>query len=663
MNNFHEILINQLAKESSFVTDDGELKKFIIIDAAFNMNRTLIGLLLTKPELKQKFFIEIAGHWVFDINLFVQYMENKNFLKDSYTRYRNKIGLNIGGKFLNQRNEVSLVWPFKDCILEGGQSREDQKRPEIFFNEILAQEEIDQLTEPKVLTHWKRYSIDGEKPVTELKRENGTIKENLIIKGNNLLALYSLLPQFQEKVKLIYIDPPYNTGGDGDTFLYNNSFKHSTWLTFMKNRFDVAKKLIKKDGAIIVAIDENEQARLGLLIEETFSEHENHCITIVHNPRGIVGTNFSYTHEFAYFIIPRGKKTIVNRKIDNGDIEWSNLRNWGTESNRGDAKNCFYPIFVNPKTSEIVKFGDVCDDDEHPESINVKEGELIKIFPIDPSNIEKKWRYARQSVEEIKHLLKARVKSKVWDIEIGKDFGQYKTVWIDNRYDANEYGTKLIKSLVPDCKFSFPKSLYNVYDAINAIVGNDKDAIILDYHAGSGTTAHAVLELNKFDQGNRRFILIEQLDYIENVTNKRVQKVIENNSKTEKNTLFANELKEISFVYCELKKYNQTFMEQIEEAETTKQLLAIWEEMKAHSFLNYNVDIKKHDQAIEDFKQLSIETQKQHLCEILNKNQLYVNLSSIDDEDYQVSEDDKRLTRDFYEIKEEKEFVQLEADL
>ncbi len=195
MNKFHDILEDQLAVEGRFITDDGELKKFVIIDAAFNMDKVLIKLLLTKPELKQKFFTEIAGHWVFDINLFVRYMENKNFLKDSYTRYRNKIGLTIDGKFMKQLNDVSLVWPFKDCILEGGQTREDQKRPEIFFNEILAQEEIDQLTEPKVLTKWRRYTVDGEQKVAELKRDkNGTIKENLIIKGNNLLALYSLLP-------------------------------------------------------------------------------------------------------------------------------------------------------------------------------------------------------------------------------------------------------------------------------------------------------------------------------------------------------------------------------------------------------------------------------------------------------------------------------------
>jgi len=182
MNKFHEVLTEQLSRESSFINDNGELKKFIIIDAAYNINHRLIELLIEIDEIKNKFFTEIKGHWVFNINLFVQYMENKNFLKDSYTRYKNKIGLNINGKFLNQRNEVSLVWPFKDCVLEGGQTTEDQKRSEIFFNELLAQEEIDQLFEPKVLTNWKRYTTDGKEKVTKLKTDiKGNLKENLII--------------------------------------------------------------------------------------------------------------------------------------------------------------------------------------------------------------------------------------------------------------------------------------------------------------------------------------------------------------------------------------------------------------------------------------------------------------------------------------------------
>ena len=660
MNNFHEILISQLAKESSFVTDDGELKKFIIIDAAFNMNRKLIELLLEVPEIKQKFFTEISGHWVFDINLFVQYMENKNFLKDSYTRFRNKIGLNIGGKFLNQRNEVSLVWPFKDCILEGGQSREDQKRPEIFFNEILAQVEIDQLTEPKVLTNWKRFTVEGEKPVTKLKRENGTIKENLIIKGNNLLALHSLLPQFEEKVKLIYIDPPYNTGGSTDTFKYNNSFKHSTWLTFIKNRIDIAKRFLRKDGFIAITIDHEELFYLGAIADEIFGrENRIGIVSILINPKGrqhekffSASTEYMLVYakdvnsaEFNKVTIEESKSEKFNLSDENGKYRLDSFIRARSSTTREKKEDSFYPIYVSKdlKTLTLEKTKD-----------------YYEVFPI-VNGVEYTWKTQKDTFE-IRNKENQYVAELVDDkVQIFNKYPEqqvFKNIWYDKKYFPEFQGTNLLKKLFNDNVFSYPKSLYAVYDTLKIMT--DEEDIILDFFAGSGTIGHATLELNKNEGGNRQFILIEQLDYAENVTAKRIEIVIKNNA--EENKMFSNS-QDVSCVYLELNKYNQTFIEQIEEAKTGEQLLAIWGEMKEHSFLNYNVDIKKHEEAIEDFKQLSIETQKQHLCEILNKNQLYVNLSSIDDEDYQVSEDDKRLTRDFYEIKEEKEVIQTKADL
>lgn len=226
-------LEQQLKKEPNFVTDNGELKKWVVLNKAQNFDEELIGLLLDNADLKEKFFVNVKGMLVFNQNLFVQFLEQKNYLNDSYTQFKNKVGLTIEGKYLKQRNEVALVWPFKDCILEGGQSREEDKREEIFFNEILAQDEITQLLEPKVLTNAKRIDKDGEKPLDQFNRnENGTIADNLIIKGNNLLALHTLKEEFAGKVKLIYIDPPFNTGSD--SFRYNDSFNQSSWLTFMK---------------------------------------------------------------------------------------------------------------------------------------------------------------------------------------------------------------------------------------------------------------------------------------------------------------------------------------------------------------------------------------------------------------------------------------------
>lgn len=266
---FNEKLIELLKTDSQFVDDEGELVKAAVIDRAWKIDRDLVKLLLGKPEIKDKFFDEIGGHWIFNINTFIEYIADKNFLANSYTRFRNKIGLNIDGKFLRERGEVSLVWPYKDCVLEGGQTKEEEKRKEIFFNEILAQDEIDRLFDPKVLTNWKRYTVDGEQKVDKIKRdENGTIRENLIIKGNNLLALHNLKKQFRGKVKLIYIDPPYNI--NGDSFGYNDNFNHSSWLTFMKNRLEVSRDIMKADGVIFIHIGDQEMHYLKVLADDVF---------------------------------------------------------------------------------------------------------------------------------------------------------------------------------------------------------------------------------------------------------------------------------------------------------------------------------------------------------------------------------------------------------
>src|SRR5690554_5271653 len=256
----YKTLESQLKKEPNYVSDNGELKKWVVIDKAQNFDEELIALLLEDKTVKDYFFKEIAGVTVFNQALFVQFLEQKNYLNDSYTQFKNKVGLTIDGKYLKQRNEVALVWPFKDCVLEGGQSREEDKREEIFFNEILAQDEITQLLEPKVLTNAKTFDKDGEhdfKDFTrdaELNKKRGlpedTITDNLIIKGNNLLALHTLKKEFAGKVKLIYIDPPYNTGND--SFQYNDSFNESTWLTFMKNRLEIARDLLRDDGIIAI---------------------------------------------------------------------------------------------------------------------------------------------------------------------------------------------------------------------------------------------------------------------------------------------------------------------------------------------------------------------------------------------------------------------------
>jgi adenine-specific DNA-methyltransferase len=273
-------------------------------------------------------------------------------------------------------------------------------------------------------------------------------------------------------------------------------------------RLLLARSLLAPNGVLICTIDEHELSNLGVLLSEVFEDgsYDHVAVTIVHNPRGVQGKNFSYTHEYAFFVFPRGEKAIHDRVLEKDEVTWSQFRNWGTESERTDAKNCFYAVRV--KDGQVIGFGDVCHDGTHPNQTE-RDGDVSLVYPIDRNGVERKWRYARQSVDAIKHLLRARETDYGYEVEIGKDFGTYRTVWTDKRYDANVYGSQILKELVPDSPFTFPKSLWAVYDCIQAVTANDPDAIVLDFFAGSGTTAHAVMEINKNDGGHRRAILVQ----------------------------------------------------------------------------------------------------------------------------------------------------------
>lgn len=378
-----------------------------------------------------------------------------------------------------------------------------------------------------VLTEINEYN--GIKPILS---NNPDAPNHILIEGDNLHSLIALSYTHAGKFDVIYIDPPYNTGAknwryNNDYVDGNDSYRHSKWISMMNKRLKIAKTLLKEKGVLICAIDENEVAQLKLLLEEVFgSGYEYVCVTVVHNPRGIQGKNFSYTHEFAIFVIPKGDKIIGGRKIPENEVDWSPLRNWGGESLRTDAKNCFYPIII--KDGKIISFGDIPDNDFHPTKNVHNDDGTISVYPI-VDGVEHKWRYARQSVEQIKSLLRVSKKKNVYDIELGKPYGTYKTVWVDNRYDANAYGKKLINEIIPECPFDFPKSIYNVYDCLYAVIGDKKDALILDFFAGSGTTMHATMLMNSEDNGHRQCILAtnNENNICQEVTFVRNKRVIE----------------------------------------------------------------------------------------------------------------------------------------
>ena len=632
----YETLEQQLKKEPNFVTDNGELKKWVVLNKAQNFDEELIGLLLDNADLKEKFFVNVKDTLVFNQNLFVQFLEQKNYLNDSYTQYKNKVGLTIDGKYLKQRNEVALVWPFKDCILEGGQSREEQKREEIFFNEILAQDEITQLLEPKVLTNAKRIDKDGEHAFNgftrdaELNKKRGlpedTITDNLIIKGNNLLALHTLKKEFAGKVKLIYIDPPYNTGNDG--FKYNDNFNHSTWLTFVYNRLKAARELLSNSGSIFISIDDREFAYLKVISDEVFGV-ENFLNDIIWNStKSITNTaiiSVAHNHTLVYF---KNKRYFIeNRKefrlIEDGE-GFENPDNdprgpWKADPFQvgGWRPNQQYEI-INPKTGIIYKPNEGCSWKNDYEKFQ----ELLKdnriVFGSSGEAGPQRKRFLSEALERGKVA---------------------KTIWDDVGTTTN--GTQHLKNLFGKSVFQNPKPESYIQRIIE--LATDENDIVLDYYLGSGTTASTAHKMN------RQYIGIEQMDYIETVAVERLKKVIEGEQGGISKSV--NWQGGGSFVYLELKKYNQTFIEQIENAKDTDTLLQIWEQMKVKSFFKYSVDLQEFQASIEEFKQFELNKQKEILCELLDKNQLYVNLSSLGDADFACTEEEKKVTKDFYQMK------------
>jgi len=271
--------LKTLLHKDERLTSEDELLKNKIIELALKLDKDLIKLLLFDKKMKEVFFADVEGALIFDKDKFVRFVSNKQFLPDSYTAFKNKIGLTAEDEYLSEKKEVVISWPYKDCVLEGGMTKEDQKRDEIFWNETLAPDEISRLFDPKVFTNAKRIDKKDEHTFVGFRTdEKGDIKDNIIIKGNNLLALHCFKKRFAGKVKLIYIDPPFNTGKD--TFTYNDRFSQSTWLTFMKNRLEVAKEILTRDGSIFIHIDDNQCFELKVLMDEIFSK-ENFVEVII----------------------------------------------------------------------------------------------------------------------------------------------------------------------------------------------------------------------------------------------------------------------------------------------------------------------------------------------------------------------------------------------
>lgn len=623
-----------LAQNDTFMVE-GVLNKNKLAELARQYNPELLNLLMSDEKIANHFFSSLeTGVLVFKKDVFLQFLNNKEFLPDSFTAYKTKIGLATGDKYISENQEVVLNFPYKDCVLEGGQTKDDAKRQEIFFNETLAPTEINRLLDDKVLTNFKRYDETGEHNVEEIKDT-----DNLIIKGNNLIALHSLKKRFAGKVKLIYIDPPYNTGND--SFKYNDKFNHSTWLSFMKNRLEIAKTLLADDGVLFVHCDYNEDGYLRVLLDEIFTE-DNFVANITVRSNSISGNKTQHKEK----TILKNKDTILVYKKNSLKInpQYTAKQKWDTHYNAilisEDGK-------LKPKKLLEHLIEHKVLDPKEKITENSWGNEKFRNFCIENMNFI--YRIVNSISESLKQKDTVIVKNNDGDITYALNGKRLSTL---NKTILNMNGkmelVQLLGDLWGDIDFqntqneggvSFPtgKKPEALLRRIIDMTTKEGD-VVLDYHLGSGTTAAVAHKMN------RQYIGIEQMSYIETLAVERLKKVIEGErggiSKAVSWTGGG------SFVYAELKNDAQDFKNAISEATTTEELLELFEMAKKSSFLSYRIDPKKLKQT--DFELLSLAEQKQILSEIIDNNNLYVNYSDIDDRDYGISDEDKKLNHAFY---------------
>ena len=607
--NIFEIVIDTLLKLKKYVSEDRKLLKASVYEDIINMDKDLLFVLISNPKIKEKFFQEVNGTLIFDKQKFAWFIESKEFLANSYTRYINKIGLTKNEEFISKSNDVVLNFPYKDCVLQGGQNKEDQKNNEIFHNEIIASDEITRMLNPKILTNAKRYTKNGiEKNI--IFNDN----DNLIIKGNNLIVLSSLLKRYGEKIKCIYIDPPYNTGSD--SFKYNDKFNHSAWLTFMKNRLELAKKLLSNDGFIFVQIDDNEQAYLKVLMDEIFGK-EKFIGTIVYRRRksqANLSKNLSIIHEYL-LIYKKSELATLNNILNNTDSK--------------DYKNPDNDIRGAYKTMPCTNKG----------------GSLYTITTPTGKQITDEWRFKEETFYELLNDNRIVFPKK------GEGKPRYKLFLSEknlkgvivnswwNDVATNQDANKDLKELFGKNVFDYPKS----EDLIKKIIeiSTKENDTVLDYHLGSGTTCAVAHKMG------RRYIGIEQMNYVEDISVKRLSKVIEGEQTGISKAL--NWKGGGSFVYCELLENVNLIINKINLA-TENNILEVKEEVYSDERIIPYVTREELKKADENFRCLSLEEKKIALINIVDKNKLYVNYSDIEDETFEITKNDKKFSESFYKI-------------
>lgn len=632
---YHE-LEALLRNDSKYCMDDGTLIKAKIVEDALNLQPDLLKYILSHAELKANFFSEVSETLVFDKVKFQQFVINKSFLPDSYTAYKNKIGLtDQEGRFISESREVVLAWPYKDCMLEGGQTKEDTKRNEVFWSETLAPDEITRLTEPKALTGFQLYDKKGSHKVKHLAPT-----DNLLIKGNNLLALYSLKERFAGKVKMIYIDPPYyfSKNKAGDSFCYNSNFKLSTWLVFMRDRLRVANELLSKDGVLLCHIKEDGVHWLKVLMEEVFGT-DNFVETFIwkntDNPDSLSKKSRSSVEYIICFEKRKdASREYVGKETENGDAPLLN------------SGNSVHELSFPPKTIRF-NIPDGTYNAGKPDRVElVTDVKVVNHLNKNKVILKGEFKWGQQMLDdEIASGTYFLVKSNKFSIRFQRPQGTTMAPekFFDEQYlskaigvGTNEDASTHLRNMGINFSFSKPESVVAYF--VRAVT--KEEDWVMDFFVGSGTTAAVAMKMK------RRFIAVDQMDYIGTETLKRLRKVIEGEQGGISSSVGWQGGG--SFVYCELAKSNALFMDEINAAKKEDTLKDIWKRMQETGNLNYKVNPADITESAEDFKALSLEDKKRFLMECLDKNLLYIPVSEVDSEEYSLDAEDKRLTQEFY---------------
>ncbi len=432
------------------------------------------------------------------------------------------------------------MWLKKKFVLETNYCMTLDRVPESFYAEIVANEKQikewlalgflqpnTEITEqylkenPYLLIDTALFDEEFKQRIlAEIDDLDGTT-DGLLIHSENFQALNLLQERYREQVKFVYIDPPYNT--NSTPILYKNAYKHSSWASLMQDRLKVSMSMLNLSGVKAVAIDDTEMVNLSQLLEKEAPDYRMSRITVVHNPKGSITKDFNRTHEYTLFLTRENKKNVIARTLEEND-SLRKMRRWGENSLRTDRRLSFYPIYV--KDNKIIRVGDVPPDDFHPTSKNVitEEGE-IEIWPIDQNGIERRWNFGLDSVRGNFSRIIIQNKDNEVDLFLSHELTVPKSVWVGGEYDAGNYGNTLLINILGEKLFDFPKSIKTVERCIHLATDDEEAPIILDYFGGSGTTAHATINLNREDKGKRKYVLVEMGDHFDNVLKPRTQKV------------------------------------------------------------------------------------------------------------------------------------------